>query len=82
MSLDPNLQAVGRAVRRAREAAEISQESLAADADLHRNFVGLIERGERAPGLITLLKFAAILGVHPAEFFSDPHFDQFKKPGT
>jgi len=61
---------VGARVRLLRRELGISQEELAARADLHRNFVGSIERGERNIGLDSLARLAAALGLSLAEFFS------------
>ena len=44
----------------------MSQEKLAENADLHHNYVGEIERGEKAATIDTLLKIAKALGVRPA----------------
>jgi transcriptional regulator with XRE-family HTH domain len=48
----------------------ISQEELAARADLHRNYVGSVERGERDIGISALSRLAAALDVTLAEFFA------------
>jgi transcriptional regulator with XRE-family HTH domain len=61
---------VGARVRHLRQELGISQEELAARADLHRNFVGSIERGERDLGLESLAKLTAALGLSLAEFFT------------
>ena len=52
----------GEVLRRRREAAGQSQESLAATAGLHRNYVGLLERGKRVPSILVVEKLAAALG--------------------
>lgn len=52
----------GQVLRRRREAAGHSQESLAAAAGLHRNYVGLLERGKGVPTILVVEKLAAVLG--------------------
>jgi len=55
---------VGFSIRRMREARGLTQEKLAALADLHRAYIGQIERGEKNIGLQNLEKIAKALGVH------------------
>jgi transcriptional regulator with XRE-family HTH domain len=62
--------AVGRRVRELRRQLNISQEELAARADLHRNYVGSVERGERDVGITAIGQLAQALGVSLAEFFA------------
>lgn len=56
-------------VRMLREAQGISQEKLAERAELHRTYIGMVERLERNPSLICIHKIANGLGVHITELF-------------
>lgn len=56
-------------VRALREAQGISQEKLAERADLHRTYIGMVERLERNPSLVCIYKIANGLGVHITELF-------------
>jgi transcriptional regulator with XRE-family HTH domain len=44
------------------DAAGLSQEQLAAQAELHRNYVGLLERGKQIPSILVVEKLAKALG--------------------
>ena len=57
------LGAVGSEVRRHRVARELSQEALAEQAGLHRNFIGLVERGQRNPTVLTLAAIARAMNL-------------------
>lgn len=52
-------------LRRARQAAGISQEELAERCEIHRTEVSLLERGGREPRLGTMVKLATALGTDP-----------------
>ena len=54
---------VGFKIRQIRESRGISQEKLAALADLHRAYIGQIERGEKNIGVKNLEKIAKRIGV-------------------
>ena len=53
----------GRRLRQLRQERDLSQEELGARADLDRNYVGGIERGERNPALVNICRLAGALGV-------------------
>lgn len=54
-------------LRKARDAAEISQEELAKRCDLHRTEISLLERGGREPRMGTIIKLACALDVTPED---------------
>lgn len=58
---------VGFNIRKIREEKGLTQEKLAAKADLHRAYIGQIERGEKNIGLVNLEKIARALGVNIKE---------------
>lgn len=57
------LRNVGNNIRVARKAKNLSQEELAFKINSARNFIGCIERGEKAPTVYVLYKIAAVLNV-------------------
>jgi transcriptional regulator with XRE-family HTH domain len=52
----------GRIIRARRVAAGLSQEALAESAGLHRTYIGMLERGERAPTIVVVQQLADALG--------------------
>ena len=61
------LELFGKRLRALRLKRRLSQEKLAEIAELHRNYVGLMERGESNVSLLTLVALARALGVRPAK---------------
>lgn len=53
---------VGRRIRELREAKGWSQEKLGEEADLHRTYIGQVERGEKNIGVENLVRLAKALG--------------------
>jgi transcriptional regulator with XRE-family HTH domain len=56
----------GAVLRELRIAAGLTQEGLAAQCDLDRTYVSLLERGLRQPTLTTIFTLAAQLGTKPS----------------
>jgi DNA-binding XRE family transcriptional regulator len=61
---------LGRNVRELREKHGWSQERLAEIADLHRNYIGNVERGEQNISIDNITTIARALGVTPAKLFA------------
>jgi transcriptional regulator with XRE-family HTH domain len=61
------LQVFGQTVRKLRLERGLSQEDLAELCDLHRTYIGGIERGERNIGLLNVLNIAKALNVPPGK---------------
>ena len=57
------LVAFGDAVRTLRRQRGLSQERLAEEADIHRTYIGDVERGQRNIALVNIDKIARALGI-------------------
>ena len=64
---DPLLSALGRNVRKRREASGLTQEKLAELASLDPTYISGIERGVRNPGIKNVARLAKALGISTAE---------------
>jgi transcriptional regulator with XRE-family HTH domain len=77
--LEPQV-AFGRVLRELRLERGLSQEKLALDAGVQRNFVSLLERGQNAASLKTLFKLAKTLDI-PASVLISRVEQQLAKQG-
>lgn len=57
----------GKVLQSLRKAKDISQDSLAAEGNLDRTFISLLERGLRQPSLRTIFQIAKALEISPDE---------------
>ena len=58
---------IGLNVQRLRRAKELSQEELAARADIHQTYLSGVERGRRNPSVLVLDRIAKALGADVEE---------------
>jgi len=63
------LKKFGARIRKIRKEKGISQEELAHRANLHRTYIGMIERAERNITLINIEKIAKALNIEIVEIF-------------
>ena len=62
---------LGLSVRQRRTRLSLSQEKLAELADVHRNYVGLVERGEQNISIENLVRLARALKCKASEILFD-----------
>ena len=60
----------GLKVQRLRKEQGLSQEKLAERADLHRTYIGMIERGERNITLLNIAKIARALNTEMSDLLT------------
>ena len=66
----------GENVRKYRRILDISQEELAFRADLHRTYIGMIERAEKNITLVNMEKIAKALKVPIQDLIKDSNHDK------
>ena len=64
------LVAFGRVLRAMRMKAGMSQEALALESTVQRQFISLIERGENQPTITTIFRLASALQTRPSELMA------------
>lgn len=67
---EPILIKFGQRVRMLRKSKNLSQEQLAELTGFHRNYIGMIERGERNPALVNIEVFANAFEISLIDLFS------------
>jgi transcriptional regulator with XRE-family HTH domain len=69
----------GIALRKLRKSSGLSQEELAFEAGIQRNFVSLIELGRNQPSITTIFKLADALSIRPSKLVQLAHDELTKK---
>jgi transcriptional regulator with XRE-family HTH domain len=63
------LKLFGQKIRQLRTIKKLSQEQLAVMAELHRTYIGMIERGEKNITLLNIEKLAKALSIEIKDLF-------------
>jgi transcriptional regulator with XRE-family HTH domain len=61
----------GNNIKKIRQLNNLSQEKLAEKANLHRTYIGMIERGEKNITLLNIVKIAKALNIKITELLKD-----------
>lgn len=61
---------LGEALRRARHAAEISQEELAFESKVNRTYISELENGLKSPSIDVLFRICPVLGLATSELIA------------
>ena len=77
-----DLTAVGKRISAARKSLGLTQEELAAKADISPTHIGVIERGVKAPNLDTFVSIANALGVSADALLQDVVNQSCQYPAT
>lgn len=70
----------GRVLRRLRKRAKLTQEQLGFESGLERNFISMLELGQRQPSLHSIFKLSTALGIPPEVFVSEIALELQSKP--
>lgn len=69
--------ALGKSIRSKREKMNLSQEKLGYEANIHRTYIGAIERGERNASIEILGTLALVLGCNLSDIM--PEQDEYRR---
>lgn len=61
---------LGDEIRKARLASKLTQEELAFDAEISRNYVSLLELNEKSPTVDVLLRIARAMGIRASSLIA------------
>jgi len=61
----------GKKLRKLREQKKMNQDDLSDKLGLHHSYIGLLERGERIPSMLTLTKTAKYFDVNSVELITE-----------
>ena len=73
-------EAFGKVLRALRTERGLSQEALALDAGIQRNYVSLIERGINQPTITIIFKLSAALEMQPSQLIELVETECLKPP--
>jgi transcriptional regulator with XRE-family HTH domain len=69
MDIPDQLQYVIDQIKKVRVQQGVSQMELSLRANLSQSFLANLENNKKQPSVLTLIKIASALGVHPKDFF-------------
>lgn len=64
-------EAIGTRIKHYRKQAGLTQEDLGFEANLHRTYISLLERGKNTPSLETFFILCQILNVEPSVIIAE-----------
>lgn len=65
------LKQLGDAIRARRQALDLSQEDFAEVCNLHRTYIGQLERGEKNVSFVNVLRLAGAFRIKPSVLFKE-----------
>ncbi|WP_159879076.1 helix-turn-helix domain-containing protein [Aquitalea denitrificans] len=74
--------AFGRALRKLRKNREMSQEVLAFEAGVERNYVSLLELGRNSASVNVIFKLAKALEIRPSQLIEAAEQEMASQPGS